>query len=146
MTKKLSTIMLFLAAILNITCASFQVEKEDLRGFVNYWWEPLYEQVDQGQLLESSYGYLCVSIQDDGMAYMKSEVYGVEGPYDWCINEDGSITIDEYEAQVEPVGNREYHIKVKTGVVPIEGTVVECYSDSFNDEELYEGSMESFAC
>lgn len=77
---------------------------------------------------------------------MKSRTYGVEGPYDWCINEDGSVTIDDYIAQIEPIGNQEYHIKVKTGLIPVEGTFVECYSDNFEDEEPYEGSMDKFMC
>lgn len=148
MKNKLLIILLFLAVTLtNTTCDKFQIQPNELRSFVNYWWEPLYEEADYGIALENAYGgYICLIIQDDNNAFIKSAKYGVEGPYDWCINDDGSISIDDYILEVEPSGNDAYHIKIKNGLVPIDGIFIECYSASFDNKGSFKGSMNKFLC
>lgn len=143
--KKLSLAVITLIILLSLF-SCIQPVDADISRFINYWYEPIYNETEHGDTLESIYGYVCLVVQEDGRALMKSENYGIEGPYDWCINDDGTLTINGHDSSIAYIGEDEWSIQLQTDLITIDGVFVPCYSDHFGDEEPYYGTLDALAC
>lgn len=121
-----------LAFLLLIACAApFTGE---VGPVVNLWMEAVPGASSQMDQLVDERGYQCLVFQEDGRSFLKSELYGVEGPYDWCWSDPNTIQTDTLEFELELIEEQcwDTRLHLKEYGLDINGQMVPCFRDDLD--------------
>lgn len=119
----------------------------NLKSFVNSWHEPIYNETEHGDTLRDSYGgYFCIILKSNGEAYVHSEKFGEEGPFHWCLNEDGSLMIDDNYSIIEYIEDDFWNVEIHNGLITLDGVFSSCYSNPSLEDTGFSGDLSQLYC
>jgi hypothetical protein len=146
--KNLPWYLFFLLPLIYLSsCRTMVNNPDDVLAILNTWYEPIYEDTSHSDLLQNSYGeYVCLYLSDDRTAYMFSETYGYEGPYDWCLDDNHVVLIDDYQIYIDRLSKEQYYITIENGLTSVSGTFIPCYSVDLYEQPVLVSSIKELMC
>ena len=94
----------------------------------------------------------CYILNQKGFAYSSDEYfYNPTYQGEYCIDSDNYIIYDNYKLLVESEapdkssGEQCWNIIIKSGLIYLDGTACECYSESYPESDKESASIDDFA-
>lgn len=120
---------LIFISLIFICCNQSTDQDIKLSTIINYWYEPIYDDINGGEQIRDYYGgHVCIVLHEDGYAYLLSPNYGLLA-YEWCLSEDNQIWIDEIAVDFDYISSDYFEITVTYKLIKVNGGFAYCYSE-----------------
>lgn len=122
-------LFLVTACAMNVADSGVEVEGPLV---VNRWLGAQEGDSILNQFMFDQNGATCISIRDDGNAWMISEERGLEGPWDWCAISEDAVTANGITVRFEELNEKEFWVTVTHDTLMIheQGTLGPCEFDT----------------